>query len=112
MTSSSGSSQATDDLDFRWPDTTGICVVQDKHRVEAASNIIETPSSVLIVNGSAQIPNEAVVLRLWLLTIVHTGLAGHCSAKLTWHALHKELLWAEQRKSERDFVSSSLLRYY
>lgn len=107
----SGVTKSPNDPEFKWPNTSEIAEVQRKYRSEAPENVQQqqNSSNLLTRNGATWIPENALELKLRLLTIAHAGNAGHRGADSTWDALRKEFTWADQREDVRNFVSSCLL---
>lgn len=105
----SGVTTSPDSDEFTWPDFDEISAAQSKHAAQAPKDANASSSMLLLVNGAAWIPDDAVDLKLRLLTIAHSGTAGHRGVDPTWHALRNQFSWTDQRDDVRNFVSFCLL---
>lgn len=105
----SGVTRSLKDADFKWPNISEICAVQNKHKAKAPSDTAQSPYKLLLAKGEAWIPNDAVDIKLRNLFIARAGKAGQRDAELTWQVLRKKFLWGDQRNDNRDFASSCLL---
>ena len=85
-----GVTKSPDDPEFDWPDLAEIKAIQDKHKDKAPKDAKPNDSKLSLIKGEAWIPDEAVDLKLRLLTIAHAGNSGHRGVDPTWHALRKE----------------------
>ena len=94
---------------FKWPSLTDIEAVQKEHADKAPSSATRNNSTLLLIEGAAWSPDDAIELKLRLLTIAHAGNAGHRGADPTWHALRNHFTWTDQRADVRNFVASCLL---
>lgn len=105
----SGVTTSPDDEEFKWPNLSEILDVQAKYKNAAPKEATADDSKLLRTKEAAWIPDEAVELKLRLLTIAHAGSSGHRGVDPTWHALRSQFYWTDQREDVRNFVSACLL---
>ncbi|MEM1369509.1 MAG: RNase H-like domain-containing protein [Cyanobacteria bacterium P01_H01_bin.15] len=99
--------QSPNDSEFTWPSSSEISKIQS--RASAPKNSITTGNGILELDGLIWIPDNAIDLKLRLITIAHAGTAAHRGADSTYHALHEIFYWKNMRADVRSFVAECLL---